>query len=124
MNRPFLTLFLAMLMFLLLVPCVIWAQEGEVDPMGFVNVLFSPAIVAAVGIVVGFTKIIRNTINLKGPLAVGLTFVVSLVYGFIQYSSEGLGFAVAIGVIAGLVSTVGFKLTKLFGKEVNPGGTK
>ncbi len=108
------------------IPAFVFAvQDGgaDVDPLGFVSVLFSPAIAVAVGIIVGFTKMIRNMINLKGPLAVGLTFAVSIVYGFIQYNAEGLGFAVAVGVIAGAASTVGFWLTKLFGKKINPVGT-
>lgn len=109
---------------LLLFPLMAFAQDAEIDPLGFVSVIFSPAIAAAVGIIVGFTKMIRNMINLKGPLAVGLTFLVSVGYGFIQYSSQGIGFALAVGVIAGAASVAGFWLTKQFGKKANPVGTK
>lgn len=120
---------------LMLVPCIfVYAQnpgvnplvstEPEVDPMGFVGIIFSPALAIMVGAIVGFTKIVRNTINLKGPLAVVVTVVVSIGYSLMQFNSEGLGVAILVGIVAALVSTVGFKLTKLFGKAVNPEGTK
>ena len=96
------------------------AQDGEVDPMGFVNVIFSGPMAVMVGAIVGFTKLIRNTINLKGPFAVVVTVVVSIGYSLVQYNSEGMGVAILVGIIAALVSTVGFKLTKLFGKKYIP----
>ena len=112
-------------MFILALSVFVYAQDpGEVDPMGFVNILLSPAMVIMVGAIVGFTKIVRNTINLKGPLAVVATIVVSLGYGIIQYNSEGFGVAIFVGIVAALVSIFGFKLTKLFGKKVNPDGIK
>ena len=101
-----------------------FAQDGEVDPMGFVNVIFSGPMAVMVGAIVGFTKLIRNTINLKGPFAVAVTVVVSIGYSLVQYNSEGMGVAILVGIVAALVSTVGFKLTKLFGKSANPDGIK
>ncbi len=97
-----------------------FAQDGEVDPMGFVNVIFSGPMAIMIGAIVGFTKLIRNTINLKGPFAVVVTVIVSIGYGLVQYSSEGIGIAILVGIMAALVSTGGFKLTKLFGKKYIP----
>ncbi len=117
----------AVLFFLLAVPFgVILAQDADVDPMGFVGIVFSPAIAIMVGAIVGFTKIVRNTINLKGPLAVVVTVVVSFGYSLMQYSSsEGIGTAILVGAVASLASTLGFRATKWFGKKVvNPAGTK
>lgn len=109
---------------LLLLPLVIMAQEPDPDPMGFVNILFSGPMVVMIGAIVGFTKLIRNTINLKGPFAVVVTVAVSIGYGLVQYMSEGIGVAIFVGIVAALVSTVGFKLTKIFGKTVNEEGIK
>lgn len=103
-------------------PVILYAQE--VDPMGFVNVIFSGPMAVMVGAIVGFTKLIRNTINLKGPFAIAVTVVVSIGYSLVQYNSEGMGMAILVGVVAALVSTVGFRLTKLFGKSANPEGIK
>ncbi len=123
MRFKFFCMFFIVLLFL--IPFVVLAQDGEVDPMGFVGIVFSPALAIMVGAIVGFTKIVRNTINLKGPFAVVVTVVVSIGYSLVQYvGSEGMGVAILVGIVAALVSTVGFKLTKMFGKEMNPSGTK
>lgn len=103
---------------------ILFAQEPNVDPMGFVHLIFSGPMVIMIGAIVGFTKLIRNTINLKGPFAVVVTVIVSIGYSLVQYSSEGMGIAILVGIIATLVSTLGFKATKLFGKKVNENGTK
>ena len=99
---------------------ILFAQEAEVDPMGFVNVIFSGPMAVMIGAIVGFTKLIRNTINLKGLFAVMVTVIVSIGYSLVQYNSEGTGIAILVGIIAALVSTIGFKLTKLFGKKYIP----
>lgn len=118
-------MFICFALLLILASCVlVYAQDTESEAMEVIARIFSPALAVMVTSIIGVTKVVRNMVNLKGPLAVVITVVVSIVYSIIQYYSEGLGVAILVGLLAAFVSAGGFWLTKLFGKEVNPGGTK
>ena len=70
--------------------------------------------------VIGVTKLLRNLLgNIKGSYAIAATILVSIVAGEVLFAKEmGFLFAGIGGLVAGLESALGFKLTKFFGKNV------
>lgn len=120
MKKVFFAVVLIAVLFVLALP--VFAQDDTEIPF-FFEALFSTNMLAAVGVVVGFTKYLRNMVNIKGPFAVAITFVVAFVYAFIQYNSEGIPFVIGVAIASGLVGAGVFKGTKWVGKQVNPAGT-
>lgn len=89
----------------------------------FYGLLFSEQMLLAIGMVIAVTKNIRNIIGLKGKWAVVITFLVSMLYGFIQFQSTGIEYALGVGLFAFFGAAGIFKGTKLIGhqlKKTNP----
>lgn len=117
MKKQF--LFVALFCFIVIVSTVqLFAQEQEYP--GFYNSMFSETFLLAVTAIIGFTKLIRNMINVKGWVAIVITFVISMVYGFIQYNAQGIEYSLGAGLFAFLASAGVFTGSKLFGKKINP----
>jgi len=110
------------IIFILFAPLTLLAQDNEIPD--FLSSIFDEAFLVAVGTIIGFTKMIRNMVNVKGPIALAITGVVSLGYGFIQYNSQGIVFAIGVGLVAFASSAGLFALLKQGGKKLNPSGTK
>lgn len=103
-------------LFILLAVGAVFAQDVVIPPV--YTVIFSATILQAIGVIVGFTQMIKNLIKVTGWLAIALAFAVSLVYAFIMYMSNGLYFCVVAGLAAGLASALAYKGTKAAGKLV------
>ena len=103
------------------VPVVFGQETGDMPAI--YESLFNEATLAAVLVVVAAVKLLRNLINVKGGWAVVLTFLVSIVYGVIQY---GIGHPQGIlyGVFIGLLAAGSFYLTKNVGKAALPEASK
>ena len=80
--------------------------------------IFSAEMLAAITAIVTATKLLRNVVNVKGTPAIIVTGAVSLFYSFVQYSADGIMYAVVVGLTAFAVSAGVFKGTKLLGKKV------
>lgn len=89
------------------------------------SIFLSMDFMFVVVIIIGITKSIRNVVNVKGSRALGINFLVAVVYALMQFSeTNGFIYATLIGLVAGAISAGLFTLTKLVGKQVNPEGTK
>jgi hypothetical protein len=92
------------------------AQDFSDGIPSFYELVFSSAMLAAIGAITTFTKYVRNMLGgIKGWLALAITFLVSMAYAFIQYGSVGIEFAIGAGVFAFVASAGLFKVTKLIG---------
>lgn len=77
------------------------------------NQIFNESLLVAILAVQGAVKGIRTVINVKGFLAVVVTFVASLAYGLIQFGIGGNG--TAYGLIVGTLAALTFFWYKNFG---------
>ncbi len=118
-----LTGFLFVIMLALFSWVVLFAQDAGSEIPDLYNSLLSATMIGYIAAVAGFTKYVRNIFNVKGKIALVITFVVSIGYSFVQYKDLGIPSVIAIGILAGLAGAGIFKGTKLIGKKANPGGT-
>lgn len=103
---------------------ILFAQDTGSEVPDLYNSLLSASMIAYIAAVCGFTKYVRNILNVKGRWALVITFIVSIGYSFVQYRDLGLPSVIAIGLLAGLAGAGIFKGTKEIGKAANPAGTK
>jgi len=113
-------LFVALFCFIVVFVSAVQLFAQEQDYPGFYDSMFSETFLLAITAIIGFTKMIRNLINVKGWVAVLITFLVSMVYGFVQYNAQGIEYSLGAGLFAFLASAGVFTGSKLLGKKVNP----
>ncbi len=124
-KMRFLTGLLFVIMLALFSWVILFAQNTGSEVPDLYNSLLSATMIGYIAAVAGFTKYVRNILNVKGKWALVITFIVSIGYSFVQYKDLGIPSVIAIGLLAGLAGAGIFKGTKLLGQEVvNPTGTK
>ena len=106
------SIILLAILFVIALPVMLLAQQSNEDTLPpILNKIFSAEFIAAVGAVIGFVALIKNLIKAKGVAALAVAFVISMAYSLVNYLSQGLVFAIGVGLITFAVSAGIFKGT-------------
>lgn len=94
---------------------------------GFFALIFSAAFLESVGVAIGGAALANRLLNLQGTAAFVLAVLACLGYGILKYYDRGLGYAIAVGVVAAVAATISYwgskKLNNAFIGTLISGGS-